>query len=319
MRRTILRRRALGIEKKMVFLDAFASSRLLFQAGTWFGCTAANVRALAAPYTDALRAATGNSSFDDSGVSNLVVRRAASRIDMTAQLRCARLAFLPRVLRSAPPHLLGILDFQLSLQRGWAAQLTDDLDWVADLILQCDVEEGMLGLLDRGLWDVMAFAFASPKRWKGFVKRVLRKHALAAEASDIRGIQASDDISSDSDAIRHFCYECGFQARTAKGLKVHMRRAHDLRLPGASFALESGVCESCHTCYWTRPRLIRHLNHACKRCLVWYQDHCEPLSAEEIVRLDGIDSANRKSLQAIGLREDRSVRPPVQVFGPWRQ
>ena len=108
----------------------------------------------------------------------MVVRREAGRIDMTAQIRCARLAFLPRVLRSSPPHLLGILDTQLSSQRGWAAQLTDDLSWVADLILQCDAEAGMLGLLDRGLSDVMAFAFASPKMWKNFVKRVLRNMPL---------------------------------------------------------------------------------------------------------------------------------------------
>ena len=328
MRRTILRRRALAVEKKLVFLDAFASSRLLFQAGSWFGGTDVNVRALEAPYIDALRVATGNTRFDETkmfAATNLVVRREACRIDMTSQLRCARLAFLPRVLRNSPPHLLGILDIQLSLKRGWAAQLVGDLAWIADIVSQCDAEADMVCLLNRGLSDVMAFAFASPKRWKDFVKRVLRRHCLAAQASprrpdqpDLDGIHHLRD-PHDREGISNFCYECGFLACTARGLKAHLRLAHDMRLSGASFAPESGICDSCHTCFWTRPRLIRHLNHSCKHCLVWLQDHSSPFPTEEVERLDSLDSVQRRVLKAKGLREFHSERPPVRVCGPWQR
>ena len=114
------------------------------------------------------------------------------------------------------------------------------------------------------------------------------------------------------------CYECGFPAKSSAALNHHQRRMHNLKLAGSCFASQDGICPVCNTLFWTRPRLIRHLNHSSPRCLEWLQnhDHDFSVSQEEIESFDAADRCARAALTSQGRRDLHALRPSCRLQGP---
>ena len=59
--------------------------------------------------------------------------------------------------------------------------------------------------------------------------------------------------------------------------------------------------------------MIHHLTHRTTDCLAKYISNQHPLPHDEVVRLDSIDRANRKSLRAPGLRETHAPIPALRM------
>ena len=67
--------------------------------------------------------------------------------------------------------------------------------------------------------------------------------------------------------------------------------------------------------FHVRPRLIRHLAYAAKRCLVGLEAAVSPLTDEAVKELDNADRAGRAARRAQGRAAHWAERPPQLVPG----
>ena len=88
------------MEKKLLYLDSFASSKLLFGQGVWTRSDL--LRRMDASYMSALRAATAKPKCNEDAATNLEVLVEAERLPIATQSALCRLASLGRVVNIAP-------------------------------------------------------------------------------------------------------------------------------------------------------------------------------------------------------------------------
>ena len=108
------------------------------------------------------------------------------------------------------------------------------------------------------------------------------------------------------------CYDCGLSFDTSAAWAHHRRRTHGVHKPARRYARD-GLCRACGMDFYSRQRLIRHLNHSKQSCLDTLAIHLEPLTEHELVQLQRADKAERKSLKAKGITPLCALRPATQT------
>ena len=75
-----------------------------------------------------------------------------------------------------------------------------------------------------------------------------------------------ETLATSPEADVRLCNRCNQQFTSWHKLALHRFAAHGLRSEADSFA--GGVtCPACLKRHWTRPRLLRHLQHGFPKCL----------------------------------------------------
>ena len=241
----------------------------------------------------------------------------------------ARLAFLPSLLRTAPPILCALLAADEGDDvRTWKGALVKDLAWLArHTQLQPELLPHQL------LANAEDEARTDPRRWRA----KLRSAAQAARLARRNGAEAQAGLTAIRAAITRAgllnaevdqeqerqppqlqptppvrpCPECG-RLFPRQALVCHRMKVHGVRAP-ARRMVAGTACPVCLTEFHTRTRLIRHLEHDCPRCSLQLAQRPWELTQEEALELDRLEQARRRSR---GSCDVAARLPAYRICGP---
>ena len=111
------------------------------------------------------------------------------------------------------------------------------------------------------------------------------------------------------------CDVCGKALRSRQALAVHKAIAHKMRHP-AHWLVNDTYCPVCLTQFWTRHKILEHLQEKAPRCLAYLQLTAERISDEEVLKLDADAAAHARANRTRGSRRASAVRPAVRLLGP---
>ena len=273
LRRSVFRGCLLPLGVKRQILHSLAVSRLAFSAPTWGRLNITEAEGWRKAWTRLHRFLlqddrwTGKPTFPDTAS----VCAAAGVPSRAPFLRAERLKHFVRVACALQETLISLLrwEFQFSAD-SWLHLLREDLLWASRLV---DLPAASLSDFPDGL---LQFALDSPAS----AHRLFRLAAARASHECVHPVP-EEDIG-----VFH-CGHCAAQFTTSHRLSVHMFAVHGVR--SAADSVASGThCPACLRQYWTRPRLVRHLQHNSPQCLQLLLEHGmqpPPLSAADRARL----------------------------------
>ena len=205
-----LRNPALSTKAKHSIIHAFVVSVLLFQSGTWHSVSSSQVASLQSVILRALRICSGDFRQGKPQHCDEHILQSHMWPCMQAMLAKARIKFLIRLVRDAPPATIALINCGTA----WKAQVREDLCWLQalhpDLRSQPSPQE-------------------SPSQWVRRLSEVGGKHLLQC-FSTIHTVNRSSRptaITAPGDAF-HFCYSCGDHFSTRHRLRAHESRSTGL-------------------------------------------------------------------------------------------
>ena len=151
-----------------------------------------------------------------------------------------------------------------------------------------------------------------------------RLRNIALEASWSPPPHPPDALSSfhdqDHKATTQFfiCYDCNEQFASPAALVLHRRKAHGVRLKGYLYGNSQGTCYACGFAFWSRPRLLQHLNTDKPACLASLIQFSIPFSSDELADVLLHHKKLNKQLRGKGNRfvARQAVPVPVIVYPP---
>ena len=111
------------------------------------------------------------------------------------------------------------------------------------------------------------------------------------------------------------CNDCGKILRSRQALAVHRAIAHKARHQ-AHWLVRDTYCPVCLTQFWTRHKVLEHLQEKAPRCFAYLQLTAERISDEEAFRLDAEAAAHARATRTQGSRRASAIRPAVRLAGP---
>ncbi len=110
------------------------------------------------------------------------------------------------------------------------------------------------------------------------------------------------------------CELCPYQCKTSHGLGWHMYYKHGVRPPIRAY-ITTTRCESCLQDFYTRERLIKHVNKVSK-CLTCYVRYQSPHPQEVIEALEEEAKEVTAQLRAKGFYREKAQLTPERAEGP---
>ena len=291
LRRSVFRCPFLALAVKRQIMASLAISRLSFSAPTWGRLNISETEAWRKAWTRLIRFLVPDDRWTGHPTlpGTLEVCRAAGVVQPGPFLRSERLLHYVRLVGSFQETLHAMLLHERRISDdSWLHLLEEDLRWAAALV---DLPQSAVKDFPDGLTQ---FALDSPTR----ASRLFRLAAARAE-------HEATACSVDQDRGLFRCEHCAAQFTSEQRLSVHRFAVHGLR--SAADSVASGThCPCCMRQYWTRARLVRHLQHNSPICLQLLLEHGlqpAPLSEEE-----------RKHIAAMG--KDLAHLPACRLCGP---
>ena len=282
LRRTVFKSKLLGAAIKRQVLASLAVSRLAFSAPTWGRLNVSETEAWRKAWTRLMRLLTnddrwtGRPSLPDTSS----VCEAAGVVLPGPFLRGERLLHFVRLARSLQDTLFQLL--QLEFQHAsdsWLLLLREDLHWAAELVA---LPSAALECFPEGL---LQFVLDCPAKAQRLFKLATRRAAHECTVSN-----------KEPEAGLFKCEHCALQFTSVHRLSVHLFASHGLRCPADAFVAGT-TCPVCLRQYWTRSRVIRHLQYnspSCLQQLLEHGMHAAPLCDNERRQLvvSGRDTAH---------------------------
>ena len=248
----------------------------LFSAARWGSApTQRDLRILNAPRSLMLRA-LANVKPGPGGPTDAELRKQLKVHPTSLVLQAARLRYLPRLLRHAPPSLRSLLRLPCAGQ--WRQTMAKDLFDMSQ-VLSSKLEQLPDPFLNTTPWYNVAYRF--PDEWRAIVKLYMSK-CVDMDRSEVRRQQLDEEDPE---------YQCDERPKAFTsygGLTAHQAHKHGR----VDWTRRYVGCTSCPVCcgeYWTRVRVWLHLKHS-KRCqaMIAYGGVPE-LPDDEVQSLDAQD------------------------------
>ena len=221
-------------------------------------------------------------------------------------LKCKRLKYLKRLLRSDQILLLKMLCVGGREPGTWFAAIVADLQWLCDVLLG-KFEE--LGRPSTNLSTWLEFIYQASV-WPSILSKAMKVAAQESQTipSIVHGPPAVDDQQGYEDSV--VCFECGATVDCFHDLRNHAHRSHGNKNP-CRYRTPTRVCLICLTMFGSRNALIAHLSSHGKPCAELLCNLYEPLPADIVATLD------EYALRAAKISNGRKRAPAVRLQGPW--
>jgi len=311
--------------------DSLLVSTLVYNAHTWVGLNATNVKRMRSQYCKAYGTIVTNRTYKVGSmfkrVSDAVVLGEVKRLDFRVFLTTARLRFFRRILLEGSGALVALVDLGIQVDGSFHTYILDDILWLRHHSMLDDASPRPQD--DFGFW-VRFISGDSFKRHLNrsvshathfFIELAMREgmyHHICRSYSMV-GCLGPPFAIEDVPAVAEegfFCYECGHVAVDASGWHSHRRGQHDIS-PDYVEVASGSICPCCLTQFFTMQRVYQHFRkaHRCRAALFHF---CEPLSIEERSVIDARSRAEASALKSGGQHSSFADVPCVTLLGPFR-
>ena len=253
--RTVLRNKHLPIAQRRQLLNGLSLSRITHTAATWPRLGVEESALWSAGYSKLVRLLTSDDRW--TGAPSLPGPQELCRYTgmplPDSFLRCEPLHHFARCLTHQQETLLAMLqaERQVSAGTSWLEQLRKDLQWLsAGAELPAIASQNFPEALQ-------AFILECPTRFH----RLVRKAASAELRQPPTKASASNP-----DVVPHTCPLCGDAFASFQALRAHRFAVHHLRSDAAA-VVDGTSCPCCLTEFWSRDRVLRHVQHDRPACL----------------------------------------------------
>ena len=318
----------LPVSEKDGLVASCVDSRVFYSCHAWSSLTEQQLGWLDAPRIMAWRRIRG---WENAGkpvgsrCCDAAVVADARRLPAKQTVMLARLRYLPRLLRAAPPQLLALLQAGAGHSGSWTAALEEDVaalsSWAEGEAQQCAHLQGRY----QPLRSAMAAVGSKPEdlvRWVGEpgagwapLLRAFSGHLRAAAAADASRAAArqSGEGEPPPDVLSHFCFDCGCAFQSRAFLMGHAARVHSYKNPVRRL-VQGDSCVICLKMFWSPERVFHHLLRS--RCGELAEALTEPLALDASEALFRSRHAEARLNVQQGQSHRRAYRAAVQMHGP---
>ena len=284
LRRVVFKQRALPTTQKIQYAEAYALSRLTYNAATWTNHNDATRRTFSTAYTAIYRAALQRNLGPHCDTDDMRILHLAAKPAPDTKLTHLRLLHLGRMLRHGSPTLHTLLDQLIHHGTSWGAQIQQDIHWLTQHTHDDDTISGP--------WqDWMRGATHNAKAWRrrcnkaleaatfqqqeqracAHWRKQLQQHGLIipaphqSQTTEVDGAMPPPPTPPRT----YICYDCGGTYNTIRGYRIHRNKHHKPPNDPARYVPDTTVCGSCKTTYGNRPKLLGHLRYSTKCWEAW--------------------------------------------------
>ena len=111
------------------------------------------------------------------------------------------------------------------------------------------------------------------------------------------------------------CEICGDHLKSKQALAVHRAMKHGVRHV-AHALVEDTFCPTCLTEFWSRHKVLEHLQEKAPRCLAYLILTATPISQDRVKVLDEQATLHAHQTKIAGSRRASAVRPAIRLAGP---
>ena len=307
LRKPIFADRRLPLATKSQLADALVDSRHFYNAAIWPRLPERELKRVEISCAKPYRTMLGLQLRKDAPlVASGVVLQCSRATSTKACVSLARLRYLPRLTRSAPPLLHALIVATSGSPDSWMAALKEDLGWLRDM--SCRSRTDMPHPDNIAAW--MRYAADSRQRWSTMLKNAV------AEENRRNDMEMEDwkaaPVSTPSQ--NYVCAECSTAFGTQSSLNAHFAKVHTSAI--ARRYAEGDVCRACLKRFSSRSHVIHHLAFSKRRCLQLLIAQRPPLSMEEAAEMDAEDCQQRRIERAAGRAPRSAVFPAHRLHGP---
>ena len=265
LRRPVLRDPGLPLATRKLVLQSLAFSSLTSTAATWGPLTKAELTAWRRGYVALVRTLFRDDRW--TGAPTLPGERevcqAAGFAAPTAFLKVQRLMHFQRVCLTQP-ILMDMLIAEASASKSsWLGLLNDDLAWLQSL---APLPDGALQDFPNGLAEWCVHDRAN---YRSKLRRALI--SVRSTLHEPEWCQSSSALS-DNRGGHYRCHKCDASFETFQALTAHLFAKHKTQCEAQEYS-GSTLCRACLRQFWTRKRIVRHLQHDAPGCLRMLSSH----------------------------------------------
>ena len=295
-------------QTKLAIVRSCLLSKGLFQAGCWPILTSSEAARLHKGIIHIFASCVPNAATYAEDLSyDALLDKYALPAPAVMVLSC-RLRLFLRVVRRAPPQLVGQLLLARPGRRSWLRAIEADFGRLAFDKTHSEVA-AQFGY-DSALSDNLSAIFLICRAARSKVRSALRVYT-----SDPANSKLSSWAPPRCARVfqHHPCERCGQSFASRQAVSVHRFRAHGV-VPIFRAKVASPGCPCCLQWLWSRSRLIEHLGKG-ERC----REFCarlDDLPPEVIATADEEEAREARRLQSLGLRRHTVMQPAVRAEGP---
>jgi len=299
---------------KWLLLDSLVMSRLMYNTQCWHKCTR-SMSIINSVYMRALRRIAGLMRFGaDGNITDFEVRSNLVKPSIDCLLMRKRLLYAARIQKCKSQSLSALLSQKNKTKScAWTVLINQDLEYVYCNLSDCVCDAA--GIVQIGsphsaplVWEKLILG---PK-WREIVAQVFFINSILDERS-----------SGEEHPLHFVCEICREKSPETKhafaskrALESHSRGKHGHRNNIRLYIDDSNKCPSCSSIYGSRLSLLAHLSDARRpMCREYVLQHCEPLSASFVAKLDEADNEMRKAARKSGRSHHISVQPTINANG----
>ena len=309
LQRPLFADKGIPLRTRSHLAESLVDSRIFCNAATWPGMQEVYIHKMEVSRARPYRTMLGLELRPETAlVPCRQVIQCARAMPTDRCISLARLRYLPRFQRSAPPLLYALAWATAADEDSWMKALEEDLRWLQGLMVAKCKE--IRPLDDVVSW--MKFADASRRRWKTLLKNAV------AEDTQLRESELYADQSAVTVHDQTFiCGECAMEFGSKAALNTHFGSKHLINV--ARLYAEGSVCRGCLMSFTSRDHVVHHLAVSKRRCLDLLMVRCRPLSEAQLAALDSADRLRRRGARAAGVKPSQASWPAHRVPGPLRR
>ena len=298
------------VKPKVLIAEAYAMSRHSYNMGLWPRLAAQECKSYHTQCMKIYRIVLAVRILPDGEhVSDIDVCKQLDVLLPSQRLRIARLRYLEKYLRFAPPMLRALV-CNNNDHMAWRLAVVEDLEWVFQL-LRAKLDD--LGPPSQNVGAWVDFIRNNPKPWAQLLRRAQCEAISKLDAT--RGLDGDDDIPENGPEAKAKCKLCFAEFATYNQAALHLFRVHGHRRLGRYYA-DGASCWCCLRFLHCRERVVQHLHATKKGCLEQLVSTHEPLNAQEVLHLDAAEAATARGVRKSQARPPAWRLPALQAQGP---
>ena len=232
MKRRVLPSADLPLSVKDDFTTSLVDSRAFYCCHVWSATSWQELVALDAPRLQAWRVARGLHNAGephDYRVTDAAMWSMVRKLPATETIKLARLRYLPRFVRAAPPQLAAMVQGCSGWPRSWQELLLQDVECALTLAPRDHPAHGLPSPRHDAA-PLMAYLKAGAEAWRQLVQLVAKKKlAETREWAEgvLRGFPGGGVPAAAAEGPVPVCPECAAEFPSEAALASHRARKHN--------------------------------------------------------------------------------------------
>ena len=300
MRKRVFANAALDTSVRVSLKESLLDTRLFHNACTWETLSRPAQASVRHAYIIPFRVIYGmQNNNDNTHFTNNQVLVQASKPTLEDKLRLLRLAYLPRFLAGATPHLLRLALMQFEYREAWANLIVQDLEWMwlSNDSMHVPMPKPVACPHVLRLW--FDFITAAPQSWKTMLRKFRNRFNLPCRVGNIEhGVEVPQE--------EYVCDLplCAAKFHTFSALRCHQANIHSQFNP-LRYRVNSTKCGCCFKEFHSISRLFRHVAYRNSYCRTHYLMLEPSLNNDQVAEIMKSERENRKA------RGDKFIPPPA--------